>query len=129
LSLYFFGALGTVQATGGFGWLMRRPVCFTTAVLTNLGDPTRRFVARLPRSGTGLAVGNLVLEQITGVPPVRPLTKAAFSIFNSARNISISLKCDPHCYSSLDTQRLLGQYVAQLRSTGEQALAAQAAAG
>jgi hypothetical protein len=108
---------------------MRRPFCFTTAVLTNLGDPTRRFVARLPRTPSGLSVGNLVLEQITGGPPVRPLTKAAFSIFNSSRNLSVSLKCDPHSYSSLDTQRLLGQYVAQLRSTGEQALAAQGVAG
>jgi hypothetical protein len=129
LSLYVLGSLGWTQSTGCFGWLMRRPVCFATAVLTNLGDPTRRFVARFPRSRSGLAVGNLVFEQITGGPPVRPLTKAAFSIFNSARSISVSLKCDPHCYSALDTQRLLGQYVAQLRSTGEQAAAAPPAAG
>ena len=129
LSLFFLGGIAAAQSTGMFPWMMRRTFCFSTSVLTNLGDPTRRFVARLPRSGAGLVVGNLVFEQITGGPPVRPLTKAAFSIFNSARNLSISLKCDPHCYSSLDTQRLLGQYVAQLRSTGERALAARAPGG
>jgi hypothetical protein len=128
LSLYFLGSIGLIQSTGGFQWLMRRPFCFTTAVLTNLGDPTRRFVARLPRSAAGLVAGNLVLEHITGGPPVRPRTKAAFSIFNQAKALSISLKCDPHHYSLLDTRQLLGEYVARLRLTGEQALGRRSSA-
>lgn len=117
LTLYFLGSMGFVQSTGYFEWLMRRQFCFTTAVLTNLGNPTRRFVARLPRAGMQLEVGNLLLKEMTGGPPVRPLTRAVFSIFNNPQHLSISLKCDAGEYTSQDAGRLLNAYLARLQET------------
>ena len=117
LSRYFIGGLAAVQSAGALDWLLRRPICFSTAVLTNLGDPTRRFVARFPRSAAGLVVGNLVFRGLAGGPPLRPLTRAAFSIFNSAKTLSVSLKSDPHNFSPGDMRRLLDRYLEQLAST------------
>ncbi len=117
LSLYFLGGIAALQAAGILNWLLRRRICFATAVLTNLGDPTRRFVARFPRSGERLVVGNLLLIRITGVPPVRPMTRSVWAVFQTASTLTISLKCDPRCYCPLDVERLLGEYVSQLRNS------------
>jgi hypothetical protein len=114
LSRYFIGGLAAVQSAGMLRRVLDSSLCFSTAILTNLGDPTRRFVARFPRGDGGLVVGNLLFDRIEGVPPLRPRTRAAFSLFNSARTLSISLKCDPHLFSPADTQELMNQFLAQL---------------
>jgi hypothetical protein len=117
LSLYFVGGLETLQSTRLLSPVLDSKFCFATAVLTNLSDPTRRFVARFPRLARGLGVGNLVLEGIAAVPPLRPRTRAVFAIINNARGFSINFKWDAHLYSSLDGQQLLSRYIAQLEST------------
>jgi hypothetical protein len=114
LSRYFIGGLAAVQSASMLRRVLDSSLCFSTAILTNLGDPTRRFVARFPRGDGGLVVGNLLFDRIEGVPPLRPRTRAAFSLFNSARTLSISLKCDPHLFSPADTQELMNQFLAQL---------------
>ena len=57
LSRYFLGGLGAIESAGLLPRLLRSSVCFATAVLTNLGDPQRRFITRFPRVSNGLAVG------------------------------------------------------------------------
>ncbi len=114
LSLYFLGGIAMMQATGLLNWLLKRKMCFATAVLTNLGDLTRRFVARFPRSPEGLQVGNLVLTGAIGMPPVRPLTRSVWAVCQTASTLTICLKCDPQSFSPLDVERLLGEYVKQL---------------
>jgi hypothetical protein len=117
LSLFFLGGIASLQGAGILDWLLRRRMCFATAVLTNLGNPTRRFVARFPRSPEGLMAGNLALKSITGVPPLRPLTRSVWGVFQTASTLTISLKCDPQSYGPLDVERLLGEYVSQLRDS------------
>jgi hypothetical protein len=120
LSLFFLGGIASLQGAGLLNWLLRRRICFATAVLTNLGDPTRRFVARFPRSPEGLLlVGNLVLNSITGIPPLRPLTRSVWAVFQTASTLTISLKCDPRSYSPLDVEGLLGEYTNQLRQSAQ----------
>jgi hypothetical protein len=121
LSLYFLGSLASARGFGFLDWVLGRPICFTTVVLTNLGDPSRRFATRFPRARGGLVVGNLVFHAISGGPPLRPLTRGAFSIFNGPRSMSLSLKCDPRWFSQLDSRRLLDEYVAQLHLTAQAA--------
>ena len=70
LSLYFLGSLDTLQSLGLLARVLRRDFCFATAVLTNLGDSTRRFATRFPRVAEGLTIGNLVYEGVDAVPPV-----------------------------------------------------------
>ncbi len=94
-------------------------MCLATAVLSNVADPSRRFTATLPRESQRIAAGNLILEELLGVPPLRPKTRASFAVFQYDRRLTLCLRCDPHLYSMSDTRALLQLYVAQLRSTAE----------
>jgi hypothetical protein len=90
--------------------------CFATAVLTNVGDPTRRFSVRFPRQEDNrLVIGNLLLENILGSPPLRPLTRAGAAITAYGGRLTLSLRCDPHCFSREQTRDLLAAYVTQVR--------------
>ncbi len=119
LSLYFTGGLTAVQSAGVLPWLLQGPFCFATAVLTNLSDPIRRFAGQFPRTSQGLLVGNVVFLGITGIPPVRPRTRAVFGIFNNPNRFTVNLKWDPRSYSALDAEQLLAEYIAQLHATAE----------
>jgi hypothetical protein len=96
--------------------VVNTPVCLASAVLSNIGDPTRRFACKLPRRDGRLVVGNLLLDDITGVPPLRPHTRATFSVFAYRRKLTISLRCDETHFSDDDTLRLLELYARHLRS-------------
>ena len=115
LALYFIGGLAV-----GHRWkfLMKWGLsdrhCFATAVMTNVGDPTRRFRARFPRTDGRIHVGNLVLDDITGVPPLRPMTRAAFSITTYARQLTVSVMCDGTVMNHDDAQGLLDCFVSRL---------------
>jgi len=89
--------------------------CLSTAVLSNVGDPTRRFTARLPRDKGRVVAGNLILEKITGVPPLRPKTRAAIIIITYRRQLTVSMRCDPYLFRPEDTRDQLSIYVERLR--------------
>ena len=65
---------------------LRRNLCLATAVLSNSADPSRRFTPRFSRQAGLLVCGNLILEDISGVPPLRRKTRATFSISQYARS-------------------------------------------
>ena len=94
---------------------LRRNLCLATAVLSNSADPSRRFTPRFSRQAGLLVCGNLILEDITGVPPLRRKTRATFSISQYVRRLTVSLRCDPHLFRLEDAAELLRRYVAQLR--------------
>ena len=117
-SLLFIGSISLLlKLPFALRAMLRRKRCFGTAVLTNLGDPTRRFARRFPRKKGQIQVGGIVLEEITGVPPLRPLTGAVFSAFTYAGKLQISLRCDPHRFSPAATQSLLDLYVKHLQNS------------
>ncbi len=91
--------------------------CLATAVHSNAADPSRRFTARFPRESGQIVCGNLVLEEITGVPPLRAKTRATFSISQYNRRLAISLRCDPLLFRLEDTATLLKLYVERLRKS------------
>ena len=113
------------QVRGLLPFVLRRKLCMASAVLSNVADPSRRFTARLPRQGGRIVAGNLVLEEMTGVPPLRPGTRATFSISQYDRRLTISLRCDPHFFSREDTESLLSLYVEQLDRSAQPAAAAE----
>ena len=76
--------------------------CFATAVLSNLGEPLRHTL--LPRDKQGrVKVGELTIERIEIMPPVRPHTYVTFGAvtYNNALTI---------------TMRYAGQHLDQLQS-------------
>ena len=79
-----------------------------------MGDPTRRFLATFPRQGGKLVAGNLVLDHMVGVSPLRPQTRAAVSIVSLYRELHINVRCDPHVMSTGDARAFLDLYGARL---------------
>jgi hypothetical protein len=107
---------------GGFGvkglmpLLLSYPFCMATTILSNVGDPSRRFTARFPRSKGRVVCGNLVLEEITGAPPLRRKTRATISAFAYNRRLTLSARCDPFTFAPADTQEFLNLYAGRLQS-------------
>jgi hypothetical protein len=96
-------------------FILSRNICLATAVLSNAADPSRRFTAKFCRQSGRIACGNLVLDAITGVPPLRLKTRASFSISQYNRRLTVSLRCDPYYFRLEDTAKLLEIYVRRLR--------------
>jgi hypothetical protein len=118
LGLYFLGGVAFARRIpGALALSTAGRTCFATTVLTNLGDASRRFTAHFPRRAGRILVGDLVLENLIGIPPVRPKTHAVFSAFGYNGGLTLSVRCDPHVFHADDARRLLAQYVAQVERT------------
>ncbi len=94
-------------------WLRGR--CLASAIISNTGDPTKRFNVAFPREGQLIRCGNLVLQDIRGVPPMRDGTRATISIFTYRRVLKLCVRCDPHYFTPADTQQFLELYVANTK--------------
>lgn len=119
LSRHFIGGLAAVQSLGLLPWMLNGSSCFSTAVLTNFGNSWRRFQAKLPPADGGLTAGNLVYDGLTGTPPCRPNTAAAFCVCTSADQIFVSLKHDPFHFSLEESHELLSRYIDQITRSGD----------
>ncbi len=116
LGLYFVGGLGTFcRVPGLIPFFLSRHHCFATAVLSFGG----RILAHspLPRAGRRLVAGNVLLDRITGVPPIRPLTRAAIGIGIYDDQMTINVRCDPQHFSRDDTRAFARMYRQRLALT------------
>lgn len=118
LGAMFVEAIRMVDRVPGALWLgTRLSRRYATVVLSNLGDPTRRFRARFPRVGKEIQAGNLLVKSIFGAPPVRPGTRAALALFNYADRLTIALNADPQWLGASAAHDFLTSYEQQLRET------------
>jgi len=85
-------------------------------ILSSVGDPTKRYTARLPRNKGTVVAGNLQLEDFTGSPPLRDKTRAAISITTYRRQLTVSLRCDPHLYEARHAKEMLEMFMTGLKS-------------
>lgn len=85
--------------------------CHSTIVFSNAGDPTKRFYVNLPREKGKVRAGNLLLEEINGVPPLRQHTRATISIFTYRRELKICIRCDPFYFNESDSKAFLDHFV------------------
>jgi len=118
LGWYFLGGLAMFRGVPGMiPWFLNRNRSFATAVLSNLG----RMFARvpLPRQGRQYVCGEAVLTRITGVPPIRPLTRAAIAVGTYADETTINLHCDPRLFTVESSRQFLSQYVERLLECGD----------
>ncbi|MDD4269095.1 MAG: hypothetical protein PHO07_06265 [Pirellulales bacterium] len=93
---------------------------FSTVVLSNLGDPIRRFRARFPCNGDRLQAGNLRLQRIYGAPPVRPGTRAAIALFSYGNELTLAMIVDPRWFSPEDAAAFLHQYQSRLNQSADE---------
>jgi NRPS condensation-like uncharacterized protein len=116
--LYFIGQLALLsKIPGGMRMMVGGQRCFATAVLTNLGDLSRAFSSTFAGPRDKLVVGNLVLEALSGMPPLRPKTRVGIAIGAYAGRYMIGLQCDRHCFSREDQQAFMDTYVSQIRQS------------
>jgi hypothetical protein len=99
---------------GALRTALRMPLCMSTAVLTNVGDPCRRFTVRFPRDGALIRVGNLRVARFGGVPPLRRKTHASFGVNTYAGRLTLNLHMTPERFRPDDVRRFLASYVDRL---------------
>jgi NRPS condensation-like uncharacterized protein len=87
-----------------------------TIVLTNVGDPTRRYTCQLPRKAGAIIAGNLELDDCYGFPPLRKHTRATIAITTYQRRLTVSLRCDPALFRYSQAESMLKMYMDGLRS-------------
>jgi hypothetical protein len=111
----FINGLTTVMvAPYVLSFLLRHKECFATSVLSNAGDPSRRFTCKLPRRGGKISCDEFTLEAITGVPPLRRNTHCTLSSSTYGRKLTFSMRCSPGHFSLNDTQELLALFCQNL---------------
>lgn len=86
----------------------------STMVLANVGDVRKRFSGRFPLLRGKWVAGNVVVEQIHGVAPVRPNTRVSMSIGDYAGELSISLRADSLAVETHQAEQFLAEYVDRL---------------
>ncbi len=87
----------------------------STMVLANVGDVRKRFSGRFPLLRGKWVAGNVVVEQIHGVAPVRPNTRISMSIGDYAGELSISLRADSLVLDAQHANEFLCEYVCRLQ--------------
>lgn len=88
--------------------------CMSTTVLSHMGNLLNAVGSRLPRDDGRIRMGNLLVDQIGGVPPVRQGTAVAFSTMMVGGQLVISMRCCARRFSRQAAERLLQQLVSQL---------------
>lgn len=115
LPMAFLSQLGLLDATRfGLPLMLSERRCFATAVLSNVGDPTRRFRSRLPRENGLVVVGNVRLTGMQGITALRPLTRAAVFVNTYADQITINTRLDPTCFAPAETERFSDSFLEHL---------------
>lgn len=71
----------------------RLPICFSTVIVSNLGDVSRRMRAGVPKIDGRDAPGGLIIRGFRGVPPLRPRTRAAVGVLPYAGSTTICCLC------------------------------------
>lgn len=89
--------------------------CRSSCVFSNLGIILSR--TPLPRRDGKLVIGDVLLDGVDFIAPLRPLTAAAVCVYTYAGRLSINLHFDPRSISKPQADRLLECFVGQIRQT------------
>lgn len=110
---------------GALAFVLARIDWMSTAILSNVGDALRRFTAKFPLTPAGEPVaGDVVLEEASGAPPVRPGTTAAFLVSSLAGRTTLGLQVDPQRTSRDQAAALLERWRARLLQTAAESAGA-----
>jgi hypothetical protein len=117
----FLDALAAVTCIrGGIELVTRLPVCFSTAVVSNVGDASRRMRSGVPRRAGLDAPGDLVIRNVAGVPPLRPGTRLGLGIVRYGAGFTISCLCSADPDSRLGARRFLELFAHELEKLGRE---------
>jgi hypothetical protein len=107
--------LGGRYIPGAFAQITHARKCRSTCVLSNMGEP----FAGLPLATDSgkLIVGDVRLENIEIVSPLRPLTQAAFVVFSYANQLHLTGHFDHHHVDSLQAERWMSMLIETMEAT------------
>lgn len=88
--------------------------CMSTTVLSHMGNILNAIGGRLPREGGSIRMGNLVVENIYGVPPIRKGTAVVFSSMMIGGCLKICVRCCDRQYSEADAAQLVSEFETHL---------------
>lgn len=117
-SLYFLRCLEVAaRIPGGIAGIGRSRGCFSTSLLSNLGDPSKYFTRSLPRQRGKIAVGELILEDLVAYPPLRAETRAGIVLNTYGDHLSLGLACDARYFSKSSAQEFGQWFLTMLQKT------------
>jgi hypothetical protein len=98
---------------GGIASGVRKRRCQATATLTNIGEVLAK--SSLPQRDGRHVVGNLVLDGVDFLPPIRPFTCVSFSACTYAGRLALSLHYDHQGLSADSAERLMQLLIKQVK--------------
>jgi len=98
----------------------RTNYCFTTAIISNIGEVRRALANRFPLKKGRCVAGSVTLEALLGSAPVRPQTGVAIALGTYAGQLFINATCDPHIFSHADATSFLDMYTETLQQLVEE---------
>lgn len=113
----FVQAIEGMQKVPGLMKLVMRRTrdsCMSTTVLSHMGNLFNTVGSRLRQEDGKPCMGQLQIEEIVGIPPIRKGTTAAFSTMLVDGCLSISMRCCPRKFSKSEADELLATFVSCL---------------
>lgn len=111
--IYSLRALGLLP--GALKRNARRDRCSVTSIFSNMGKVLRRLP--LPRDNGRHVVGNLTLERIEGVAPIRPYNCVTFLATEYAGRLTMTLHYDPRPVGAAQADDLAATFARRVRAT------------
>ncbi|MEJ7593068.1 MAG: hypothetical protein WKF77_16095 [Planctomycetaceae bacterium] len=95
--------------------VLHQKKCLSSCVFSNLGVILNR--TPLPRRDGKLAIGDMILDQVDFIAPLRPLTAAAFCVYTYAGRLTLNLHFDPRSISKLQADSLLELFTRKIHES------------
>jgi hypothetical protein len=100
-------------------FISRRGLSYATVAFSYLGSPGALMNMDHDSTSEGHPrVGELVLTDVAGAPPLRPGMRASFSAWTHNGILNLAVRCDPRYFSRRDADRLLNMYRRNLEAIG-----------
>ncbi len=96
-------------------WYSRRPSCWATSYVTNLGPIMDRLYVGTT-SGGEAQVGELTLRKVRLLPPLRPQMPAALAVCYYAGELKLTLHYQATEFPQQSAQQLLQSFVTRLKT-------------
>lgn len=111
--VYSLRALGLLP--GALQHNARRDRCSVTSIFSNMGKVLRRLP--LPRDNGRHVVGNMTLERIEGVAPIRPYNCVTFLATEYAGRLTMTLHYDPRPIGAALADDLAATFARRVQAT------------
>ncbi len=95
--------------------VIRQKKCVSSCVFSNVGVVFNQMA--LLRQDGKLKIGDVLLEDVDFVAPLRPMTAAAFCVCTYAGRLSINLHFDPRAISKSQAKSLLNSLDSKIRQS------------